>query len=173
MVEIADGIVFWSTRSTFSYRGMQIHASSFSPDGTIVALVHGPVVTLWDVESNVMLRVLDAGRQVVKCLFVGDRYLVAAGEGLVVWDLLSCQGTSDSCQVRGAIPTSSPLGHYHQGRSDRPLPLVLRRYFQYCGRNHHPHLSPLLLHSHIIHNLYPTPQGRSLPKRIHRCRPHW
>lgn len=71
---------------------MPIHASAFSPDGTIVALVHGPVVTLWDVQSNVMLRVLDAGREVNKCLFVGDRHLVAGGEGLVVWDLLSCEG---------------------------------------------------------------------------------
>jgi NET1-associated nuclear protein 1 (U3 small nucleolar RNA-associated protein 17) len=71
---------------------MQIHAAAFSPDGTIVVLVHGPVVTLWDVESNVLLKVLDAGRQVDKCLFVGDRYLVAAGAGLVVWDLLSCEG---------------------------------------------------------------------------------
>jgi NET1-associated nuclear protein 1 (U3 small nucleolar RNA-associated protein 17) len=133
MVEIADGTVFWSTRSTFSYRGMQIHASSFSPDGTIVALVHGPVVTLWDVESNVMLRVLDAGRQVNKCLFVGDRYLVAAGEGLVVWDLLSCQGTSDSCLVTISftdLQSSGPL----QPRSTRSslttrpsrLPRVLR-----------------------------------------------
>jgi NET1-associated nuclear protein 1 (U3 small nucleolar RNA-associated protein 17) len=71
---------------------MQIHAAAFSPDGTIVVLVHGPVVTLWDVESNVLLKVLDAGRQVDKCLFVGDRYLVFAGAGLVVWDLLSCEG---------------------------------------------------------------------------------
>lgn len=73
---------------------MQIHAAAFSPDGTIVVLVHGPVVTLWDVESNVLLKVLDAGRQVDKCLFVGDRYLVAAGACLVVWDLLSCEGKS-------------------------------------------------------------------------------
>ena len=73
---------------------MQIHAAAFSPDGTIIVLVHGPVVTLWDVESNVLLKVLDAGRQVDKCLFVGDRYLVAAGAGLVVWDLLSCEGKS-------------------------------------------------------------------------------
>jgi NET1-associated nuclear protein 1 (U3 small nucleolar RNA-associated protein 17) len=70
---------------------MPIHAASFSPDGTIVVLVHGPVITLWDVESNVLLKVLDAGRQVDKCLFIGDRYLVAAGAGLVVWDLLSCE----------------------------------------------------------------------------------
>lgn len=84
--------MFWSIRSTFSYRSMPIHASAFSPDGTIVVLVHGPVITLWDVESNVMLRVLDAGRNVTTCAFVGDRYLAAAGsEGMVVWDLLSCE----------------------------------------------------------------------------------
>lgn len=71
---------------------MPIHAASFSPDGTIVVLVHGPVISLWDVETNILLKVLDAGRQVDKCLFVGDRYLVAAGAGLVVWDLLSCEG---------------------------------------------------------------------------------
>jgi NET1-associated nuclear protein 1 (U3 small nucleolar RNA-associated protein 17) len=70
---------------------MPIHAAAFSPDGTIVVLVHGPVVTLWDVESNVLLKVLDAGRQLSQCLCVVDRYLVAAGTGVVVWDLLSCE----------------------------------------------------------------------------------
>lgn len=91
--------MFWSIRSTFSYRSMPIHASAFSPDGTIVALVHGAVITLWDVQSNVMLRVLDAGREVTKCLFVGDRHLVAGGEGVVVWDLLSCEGEPDYLSI--------------------------------------------------------------------------
>ena len=86
---------------------MAIHAAAFSPDGTIVALVHGPVVTLWDVESNVLLKVLDAGRQVDKCLFVGDRYLVAAGAGLVVWDLLSCEGEHFHGEIGSAINQQS------------------------------------------------------------------
>lgn len=71
---------------------MPILASAFSPDGTIIALVHGAVVTLWDTESNAMLRVLDAGTEVNKCLFVGDRYLVVGGAGLVLFDLLACEG---------------------------------------------------------------------------------
>ncbi|WVW83264.1 hypothetical protein I302_105283 [Kwoniella bestiolae CBS 10118] len=89
--------LYWSCRSTFDYRGMPICDSAFSPDGTIVALAHGSVVTLWDVESNVLLKVFDtpSGLDIKKTGFVGDegRYLVGAGQdtGVIVWDLLSCE----------------------------------------------------------------------------------
>ncbi|WVQ70239.1 uncharacterized protein L199_008465 [Kwoniella botswanensis] len=89
--------LYWSCRSTFDYRSMPISDSAFSPDGTIVVLAHGSVVTLWDVESNVLLKVFDppSGIDVKKTGFVGDegRYLIGAGEdhGVIVWDLLSCE----------------------------------------------------------------------------------
>jgi len=77
---------------------MPIRDSAFSPDATIVALAHGPIITLWDVESNVLLKVLAdvAVKDTRKLTFVGPegRYIAAAGEsnGIVVWDLLSCEG---------------------------------------------------------------------------------
>ncbi|WVR05059.1 hypothetical protein IAU60_002071 [Kwoniella sp. DSM 27419] len=87
----------WSCRSTFDYRGMPIYDAAFSSDATIVALAHGNVVTLWDVESNIMLKVLDtaSGMDIRQISFVGTdgRYLVGTGEkkGVVSWDLLSCE----------------------------------------------------------------------------------
>ena len=74
-----------------------MHTAAFSSDGTILAFAHGLVVTLWDVETNVLLKVLDATQvNVSKVVFVGaeGRYLVGAGatKGLTVWDLLSCEG---------------------------------------------------------------------------------
>jgi len=89
--------VYWSTRSTFTYRSMPIYDAVFSPDSTILALAHGSVVTLWDVEKNVLLRALDGALKDVRQIgFVGEegRYLAAAevAKGLAVWDLLSCEG---------------------------------------------------------------------------------
>lgn len=77
---------------------MPIHAAAFSSDATIVALAHGAVVTLWDVDSNILLKVLEDASvsDAHKVAFVGPegQYLVAAGKrsGIAVWDLLSCGG---------------------------------------------------------------------------------
>lgn len=83
-------------RSSFDYRGMPIHSSAFSADGTIVALAHGSVISLWDVATCVLLRTLSAGHVTDLRLvtFVGKegRYVVGAGKaGVAVWDLLSCE----------------------------------------------------------------------------------
>lgn len=93
---VADArVVFWSTRSSFAYRSLPIYDAVFSPDSTLVAFAHGTVVTLWDVEKNVLLRALEGGLKEVKQLgFVGQdgRYLATSGEssGIAMWDLLSC-----------------------------------------------------------------------------------
>jgi NET1-associated nuclear protein 1 (U3 small nucleolar RNA-associated protein 17) len=76
---------------------MPILDAVFSPDSTILALAHGSVITLWDVEKNVLLKALDGGLSEVRQIgFVGDdgRYLAASAgsRGLAVWDLLSCEG---------------------------------------------------------------------------------
>ena len=88
--------VFWSARSSFGYRSLPIYDASFSADATILALAHGSIVTLWDVETNSLLRTLDSGLSDVRQLgFVGgeSRYLVASERyrGVAVWDLLSCE----------------------------------------------------------------------------------
>ena len=77
---------------------MPISAAAFSPDATILVLAHAAVLTLWDVESNALLRVLDGGvvQDMHSVVFVGGdgRYLAAGGSkfGVAVWDLLSCEG---------------------------------------------------------------------------------
>lgn len=87
---------------------MPIYAAVFSPDATIIALAQGPVITLWDVETNVLLKVLDntAISDARQVSFVGSesRYLMAGGRssGVAVWDLLSCEGTA-SINVRKGI----------------------------------------------------------------------
>ena len=78
---------------------MPIHAAAFSPDATIIALAHGSLITLWDVESNALLKSLQGGLSGSRQIgFVGreGRYLASAGAatGVTVWDLLSCQGES-------------------------------------------------------------------------------
>lgn len=76
---------------------MPILDAVFSPDATLIALSHGPVITLWDATSNVMRRALEGGSTsaCIKVAFVGrdGRHLVAAGDkqGICVWDLLSCE----------------------------------------------------------------------------------
>jgi NET1-associated nuclear protein 1 (U3 small nucleolar RNA-associated protein 17) len=73
---------------------LPVHSAASSRDGTIVALAHGPVVSLWDTESNTLLKTLDADSiDVNELLFVGDegRYLIGAGKGLTSWDLFSCE----------------------------------------------------------------------------------
>jgi NET1-associated nuclear protein 1 (U3 small nucleolar RNA-associated protein 17) len=88
---------FWALRSTFSYRDLPITSASFSADSSLLILAHADVVTLWDTQSNVMLRILDGPiRDIDIVAFVGDsgRWIVAAGlkGGLCVWDLLATDG---------------------------------------------------------------------------------
>lgn len=88
--------MYWSARSTFSYRSLPIYAAAISPDSTIVALTHGDVITLWDLATNALLSTLDSSAfDVHHLVFVGNegRSLAAAGKGsgVALWDLLSCE----------------------------------------------------------------------------------
>ncbi|ORY22761.1 hypothetical protein BCR39DRAFT_550862 [Naematelia encephala] len=88
--------LYWTTRSSFTYRSMAVSDAAFSPDATIVALGHGVLISLWDVESNILLQTLDASvlGDVKRLGFIGNegRHLVASGDkGLAAWDLLSCE----------------------------------------------------------------------------------
>ncbi|KAI9638599.1 WD40-repeat-containing domain protein [Dioszegia hungarica] len=109
--------LFWSSRSSWTYRSLPILSASFSPDSTLIALAHGAsgVLSLWDTESNVLLRALDAGGS-LKCLnhvvFAGEsgRWVVGAGQGGVVsWDLLSCEKTTSVSSQN--ITSLLPLPH--------------------------------------------------------------
>lgn len=86
--------MYWALRSTFGYRALPVHAAGFSPDGSLVVLAHGPVITLWDAVTNVFVRALEAPLDARKLAFAGPegRYVVAAARtGVAVWDVLSCE----------------------------------------------------------------------------------
>jgi NET1-associated nuclear protein 1 (U3 small nucleolar RNA-associated protein 17) len=71
-----------------------VHAAGFSPDGSLVVLAHGQVVTLWDATTNVFVRALESPVDARKLAFAGPegRYIVAAARtGVAVWDVLSCE----------------------------------------------------------------------------------
>ncbi|CAK9780920.1 WD40 repeat-like protein [Cutaneotrichosporon oleaginosum] len=90
--EIAE--LYWSLRSTFNYRALPVHAGGFSPDGSLVVLVHGPVITLWNAATNVFVRALESPVDARKLAFAGPegRYIVTAARiGVAVWDVLSCE----------------------------------------------------------------------------------
>ncbi|ODO03476.1 NET1-associated nuclear protein 1 (U3 small nucleolar RNA-associated protein 17) [Cryptococcus wingfieldii CBS 7118] len=107
--------VHWSCRSTFNYRNLSIISSASSADASILALCHSSVVTLWDIASNILLKVLDvpAGVDARTVEFVGKegRWLVGAGstEGLVSWDLLSCEvsWSLPSLPVSSLVPSTA------------------------------------------------------------------
>lgn len=111
--------VYWSCRSTFNYRNLPIRASAFSSDVSILALSHGSVVTVWDVNSNILLKVLDSGlaTDVMSIGFVGKegRWLIGGGEGkgVAVWDLLSCEvAWSSPSLVVDSLITSSTSAYF-------------------------------------------------------------
>lgn len=72
-----------------------MHAAGFSPDSSLVVLVHGLTVTLWDSARNVFMRTLESTVDGRKLGFAGPegRYIVVSGgkTGVAVWDLLSCE----------------------------------------------------------------------------------
>lgn len=105
--------MYWTARSTFSYRSLGVYGAVFSPDATLVALAHGSVVTLWDTQSNLLLRALESGVDARKVTFTSTegRYLVTGGaqKGVAVYDLLSCNVLQSlplqACDVLIPLPT--------------------------------------------------------------------
>jgi NET1-associated nuclear protein 1 (U3 small nucleolar RNA-associated protein 17) len=92
-------IVYWSNRSTFSYRTLQPRQAKFSPDGSLLAVAHDQgQLTLWDVGTNAMLQALSCTdvKDSQECAFLGKsgRYVVLSGRHtLAVWDLVSGKGS--------------------------------------------------------------------------------
>jgi NET1-associated nuclear protein 1 (U3 small nucleolar RNA-associated protein 17) len=118
---------FWALRSSFNYQGLPVFSSAISVDGSLLALAHGSVVTLWETSSNVLLRVFDTAdiEGVRKVQFLGSegRWLALAGQtrGVGVWDLLSCQGmsclqsdTAVTSLTRRLAAWTLPFFHQHE-----------------------------------------------------------
>ena len=100
-----------------------------SVDGSLLALAHGTVVTLWETSSNILMKVFDTAdiEGVRKVQFLGSegRWLAFAGQtrGVGVWDLLSCEGMSVFC-----VAVLIEADHL-QSRMDTPLLPPTRGHF--------------------------------------------
>ncbi|KAJ3243224.1 hypothetical protein HK104_008150, partial [Borealophlyctis nickersoniae] len=88
---------YWSLRSISYYKSLPCHDSSFSSDGSVLAVATGHVVTLWDpytCELRAALSYHPPDMPVKRVQFVhGSPFLVSCtAEHLIVWSLLTCTG---------------------------------------------------------------------------------
>ncbi|KAG8762610.1 hypothetical protein FRC11_008508 [Ceratobasidium sp. 423] len=85
---------FWICAASFSYRNHTPSKALFSPDGSLLAVVHGQCVTLWDTENTTVPRgALSCveTKDPRELVFVGSsgRYVAVLGaQTVVVWDLV-------------------------------------------------------------------------------------
>ncbi|QRW24650.1 3-ketoacyl-CoA-thiolase, peroxisomal protein [Rhizoctonia solani] len=85
---------FWMCASSFSYRNHTPSKALFSPDGSLLAVIHGQCITLWDSENTTIPRgalscVETKGPR--ELVFVGSsgRYIAVLGaQTVVLWDLV-------------------------------------------------------------------------------------
>ncbi|KAG9128016.1 hypothetical protein FRC07_006130 [Ceratobasidium sp. 392] len=92
-VQQSDDDEFWICAASLSYRDHIPTRALFSSDGSLLAIVHGPCVTLWDVQTHKMCGALSCVevKEPREVVFVGKsgRYIALLGEGAVVlWDLV-------------------------------------------------------------------------------------
>lgn len=132
---------FWNCRSIGEYRGFKVNHATFSLDGSLLAVSHGQVVTLWDAARMSLLHTLlhpPPAEHVRKVAFVTDSpFLVAmTGDSLYVWNLLtasvwwSCSVTVSALAVDPGsshfaiitTPMSDPQGETFFPLGDPPLP---------------------------------------------------
>lgn len=86
--------VYWAARSTFSYRNQQPSEAVWSPDASLIAVAHGPSVTIWEPISNTLVSNLACAEAdtVSGLCFLGasGRYLATySGKDVITWDLLA------------------------------------------------------------------------------------
>lgn len=95
-----DHKAFFQPHTLFSHRSLPIYDSAWSPDGAILALAQGSVVTLWDPISSTLRGTLACSEfgktEIKKVVFSGKdgRWIIGAGakKGLVTWDLVNGSG---------------------------------------------------------------------------------
>jgi NET1-associated nuclear protein 1 (U3 small nucleolar RNA-associated protein 17) len=90
--------VSWTSRSSFSLRSDIPKHTSWSHDGSLLAIPIGSSVVLYDPNTNAVQQsfVTQECRQPFEAHFIGrnGRYLaIMGGVDLVVWDVLSQSGT--------------------------------------------------------------------------------
>ncbi|CAE6472908.1 unnamed protein product [Rhizoctonia solani] len=85
---------FWICAASFSYRNHTPSKALFSPDGSLLAVIHGQCITLWDTENTTVPRgALSCveTKDPRELVFVGSsgRYVAVLGaQTLVLWDLV-------------------------------------------------------------------------------------
>ncbi|KAG6910523.1 hypothetical protein DXG01_009942 [Tephrocybe rancida] len=85
---------FWVARSTFNFRSEVPASASWSQDASLMAVVFGPYVALYDPTTNILCQTLVSpeGKPSRSAHFIGKegRYLaVVEMHGVTLWDLLS------------------------------------------------------------------------------------
>jgi NET1-associated nuclear protein 1 (U3 small nucleolar RNA-associated protein 17) len=83
----------WSCRSIGGYKNLPASCVAFSPDGSIMAISYGQVVTLWDPSTSTLVRVLTYPADgVVRVEFSGKgAFLYARSPSRIyTWNLLTC-----------------------------------------------------------------------------------
>ncbi|CAE7232872.1 unnamed protein product [Rhizoctonia solani] len=85
---------FWICAASFSYRNHTPSKALFSPDGSLLAVIHGQCITLWDTENTTtpcgVLSCVET-KDPRELVFVGSsgRYVAVLGaQTVVVWDLV-------------------------------------------------------------------------------------
>ncbi|SPO39963.1 related to NAN1 - U3 snoRNP protein [Pseudozyma flocculosa] len=85
---------YWTCRSCFQYREAMPLCSSFSPDGSLLAVGQGSYVTFWQPETNLLQMTLscpELRHRIKQIKFVGPNgrwVVVASARSVVVWDLV-------------------------------------------------------------------------------------
>ncbi|CAE6412925.1 unnamed protein product [Rhizoctonia solani] len=85
---------FWMRAASFSYRNHTPSKALFSPDGSLLAVIHSQCITLWDTENTTVPRAALScveTKDPRELAFVGSsgRYLTVLGaQTVVVWDLV-------------------------------------------------------------------------------------
>ncbi|SCZ99393.1 BZ3500_MvSof-1268-A1-R1_Chr7-2g09512 [Microbotryum saponariae] len=89
----------WRCQTSFEYRGFTPYDAAWSQDGSMFAIAHDKVVTLWSLASNALIHVFACSTitSARKVGFVGQggTTLLAGGtSGSIAWDLLTFDGKS-------------------------------------------------------------------------------
>jgi NET1-associated nuclear protein 1 (U3 small nucleolar RNA-associated protein 17) len=106
----------WSCRSVGQYRNFHAHDCSFSPDGSLLAVAHGQVVTLWDALTMTLQHTLlhpPPAEYVRKVSFLseGAHLIAVTRDVLYVWNLLT-SSVWWSCEIKCSALTVDPFSKH-------------------------------------------------------------
>lgn len=106
---------YWINRSSFSHRNQRPAQATWSPDGSILAVSHGRLVTVWSVTTNALYGTFTSSDvpEFSRLVFVGKngRFIGASGsKAFVLWDLVS---------ARRRFPSQFLIAYFSDGVNSR------------------------------------------------------